>query len=177
MKSFFGRTGNFACLGARKRESKGDLNNDRQDCLSHQNGHGQKGFTLLELIMILVVIAIVLPLALMPFTESVKGIGNPTLATNIAAEARSAMEIELAAVDAAFPATATYTKPTVTKTVLDVSYSTTISGQVGNMAAGTTTFTQAAGGNYVIVTVTTTATKGGSTAGTYTFNAIKAKNF
>jgi type II secretory pathway pseudopilin PulG len=57
------------------------------------------GFTLIEMIMIIVVMGILLPGVIMPFLNASKGVATPIKALSVGSAARSAMDAELVRVN------------------------------------------------------------------------------
>ncbi len=57
------------------------------------------GFTLIEIVVMLIVAAIVLPALIIPFTESVRELDQPMIAGNLALLAQEAMETRVVCVE------------------------------------------------------------------------------
>ncbi len=152
----------------------------------------QKGFTIIELITIIVLLGILLPAVLLPFINSSKGIVTPAVASGMSSVARKVMDEELARLDTvAWPAAAacvvasfycagttltapasvvlnnnTYTSA-ITETFCDGSSATNpLSSGCVNAAALTLN-------HYLVVQVTTTASSGGA----ITFQTIKTYDY
>ena len=67
------------------------------------NNNRQGGFTLLELIAVIILLGIALPFAVMPFTESVKSVSFSADMASLSSVAAGSMDRELARVDAVWP--------------------------------------------------------------------------
>jgi type II secretory pathway pseudopilin PulG len=156
----------------------------------------QKGFTLVEMIIIIVALGILLPTIFLPFISASKGVATPTSASGLVAVARKVMDEELTRVDlAVWPAatacattsfyctgwTAPLTAP-ASVTLNGNTYSSVItekfcdgSTATNPLTPATCVNTSAAVGfnNYLVINVTTTS----STGGTVTFQTIKTYGY
>jgi type II secretory pathway pseudopilin PulG len=146
----------------------------------------QKGVTLIELVMMMVVLGILLPVVMMPIMQMSKGMGTTVEASGLSATARKHMEEELAAVEAMRlsvplgglgtwpPNTAVAANP-ATRTFTDVlnnrTYTTTIAERYCDSTAPlavppcsniTGSTNPSSANNYLIITVTTTSPSGGA---------------
>ena len=155
----------------------------------------QKGFTLVEMIIIIVALGILLPTIFLPFISASKGVATPTSASGLVAVARKVMDEELTRVDlavwpAAVPGAGTpffctgCTAPAapVNITLNGNTYSSVItekfcdgSTATNPLTPATCVNTSAAVGfnNYLVINVTTTS----STGGTVTFQTIKTYGY
>lgn len=157
----------------------------------------QKGFTLIEMIIIIVLVGILLPAIFLPFINASKGIVTPAVAAGMSSVARKVMDEELARLDIqvwptlatcppssasfycpgpppAAPASVslnnnTYTS-TITETFCDGSSATNPLSPAApcvNAAAAPTL------NHYLVIQVTTTASSGGAV----TFQTIKTYDY
>ncbi len=161
----------------------------------------QKGFTLIEMIIVILVLGILMPVVIMPIISGSKNMSNPVESAGLGAVARSHMEIELATIDTwpfcplatvcvppYWPATdvINYTPApqSFTDTLNGRTYTTTITERfcdaTNPLAAPPCTNTTAivapalvsTANNYLVITVTTT-----STGGTVNYETIKTRAY
>lgn len=139
----------------------------------------QKGFTLVELIIIIVVLGILLPVIFLPFLTASKGVAYPTVSASMGAVARSVMEQELVRIDTvAWPPSAPSIPAPVT--LNGTAYSSTItekfcddSSLLNPLSAACTNANPGTSNYYLQVQVTTSG--GGSSS--ITIETIKSHDF
>jgi len=143
--------------------------------------NNQKGFSLIEMIMIIVVMAILMPVVLQPFISASKGVGVSSNLTRMSLVARANLSIAIQSLQGAtgWPTSVaaggavTGKWATVTDTVDGRTFSTTITGQFKNFAdpafTNSTTIS-----NYLWITVTTTEPSSGKS---FSLNALKSQDY
>lgn len=135
---------------------------------------GLAGFTLVEMLMVLVVLGILLPVVFLPFINTAKGVGLPAVSVSMGAVTQTVMDEELARIDSfSWPAVA----PQPTTTLLNNStYTSTITetfcdnGAVLATPASTCTNTGATANSFLTIWVVTTGPNGS----TLTISTLKA---
>lgn len=142
----------------------------------------QKGFTIIEMIMVIMVLGILLPIVILPFTQAGKGVTNSVDAARMAGVARYCMDSELANVQTAVGAWAgralvgdyasTCTdpnNPTFTTAVTGWFYDATLTVRQNATAIDITNNTVK--NKYLVITITTTAANGN----TMTLQALRTR--
>jgi len=143
---------------------------------------GSGGFSLIELIMIILILGILLPVVLAPFITASKSVGVISDIARTSYLARGNLSSDLACVDATWPSvgcgavgpTGVYTSALspVTEIVDGVTYTTTITGQfyasdMATAASGTTP-----NNKYLWITASTT-----DGSNTVSISAVKSRDY
>ncbi len=128
------------------------------------------GFSLIELVTVIVILGILLPVLLQPFITSAKGVGNASGAALLSSLARESLSRELALIDSNLPISwpaadgqGRYTKSSAVRAVDGKRYSSMVAGQFVDSDFNNTDGARGTNDRYLVVTVTTTETATGKT--------------
>lgn len=133
------------------------------------------GFTLIELVMVIVVIGIALPAVLLPFIGAVKGIGLPGDTAILAYLARGNMEKELASVDANWPSVSDpqFALYDYDQTLNGRRYDVTVRKRFVDSAFADTNASPPLNNRYLLIEVTTSSARGNRV----TFKTLKTVTY
>jgi len=132
---------------------------------------GDEGFSLIEMVLIILMLGILLPFILTPYITSAQGIGRATSIAAISYVARGHLEDEASSVDIIWPAAGAYPKPVISEMVNGAAYETAINAIFvdSNFAP---TDGSPLNNYYLWLTVTTTRTATGESV---VLSALKSK--
>lgn len=136
----------------------------------------ENGFTLIELIVIIVVVGITLPLVVMPFVNAATAVAQPGEMAMLASVTRANMEKEIAGVDNSWPSVSgpAFSEETINETVSGRLYATTVARRYVDSTFADTDGNPAANNDkYLIITVSTTDPSGNR----LTLQAVKARDY
>jgi len=131
----------------------------------------RNGFTLIEIVIVILLIGILLPVVLMPFVTAASSVGKPSSLASLSYAARGELDKEMYLLDNFWPSPGYYPKAAVVEIIGGKEYSTAIDGYFVDSLFNETDGTPM-NNLYIWVTVTTTETVSGRTVSLSALNSM-----